>query len=181
MQLRQPLAELAVVLFREDLSGGHQGPLAAGINGREQRGDGHHGFATADIALHQTGHGLIAAEVRTDFRQDTLLGPRQGKGQELEEGLQQRVTLHRQRGGRAIGQLAAPLQQPELQQEELVKDQAMAGRTQALLVAGAVDLEQGIRQRHQSFTGLDRRRQGIPPMARGRHHGAHQVAKPVGR
>ena len=101
--------------------------------------------------------------------------------QQLEEGLKQRIALHRQRGGRAIGQLAAPLQQAELQHKELVKDQAMAGRAQAFLVAGPVDLKQGLRQRHEAFTGLHSRGERITPMARSCHHRPHQVAEPIGR
>ncbi len=69
------------MLLGQHLGGGHQGTLTAGGDGGEQSGDRHHGLATAHIALHQAGHGLLTQQIRADFCQYSLLSCREGKGQ----------------------------------------------------------------------------------------------------
>ena len=45
MQLRQPLTKVAVMLFRQHLGRGHQGPLPSRTDRAEQGGDRHHRFS----------------------------------------------------------------------------------------------------------------------------------------
>ena len=164
------------MLFRQDLGRCHQGPLTTGINGGKECGDGNNGLTAADIPLHQPGHRLIPAEISADFCQNTLLGSRQGEWKQLQKVLKQRIAPDRKRWSRATGQLAATLQQAQLQKQELVKDQAVACRTQALLVGGPMDLVQRLRQRNQSLAGLNVLRERITPVARRSHHRTDQVA-----
>ena len=116
MQLGQPFGQFAVVLLGQDLRRRHQSALAPRLNGGEEGGKGHHGFATAHIPLHQAGHGLGPGQVDTDFSENPLLGSGQGKGKQLEELLHQVVATGRQHQGRgrSLAQLASALQQAEL-------------------------------------------------------------------
>ena len=47
---------VGVVLFGEDLGGGHEGALVPALDGGEQRADRHHRLAATDVALQQPVH-----------------------------------------------------------------------------------------------------------------------------
>ena len=194
MELGQPLAELLVMLGRQHLRGRHQGPLAAGIDGREQGRNRHHGFATAHIPLHQPGHRLVPGQVGVDFGQHPPLGAGEREGQDLQKGPHQapglaraiaipRRPLGRQGQGRRRvgGELAAPLQQAELQHQKFIKHQPPPGRRQPLLVVGLVDLDQGRGQIEELLLPHQRARQRVPPGLHRPQQGLDRLANPVGR
>ena len=153
MQLGQPFRQLAVVLFGQDLRRCHQRALATRLNGGEEGGKGHHRFATAHIPLNQAGHGLGPGQVDTDFSENPLLGSGEREGKQLEESLHQVVATSREHQGRSrpLAELASALQQAELQQEKFIEDQAMAAGLQLLLIAGLVDLQQGLGPGNEVF------------------------------
>ena len=93
MQLRQPLAKVAVVLLRQHLGGGHQSPLPSCADRAEQGSDRHHRFSGTHIALHQPRHRFGALQIRLDFSEHPLLSRGEGKGQEGEK------LRHQTRGG----------------------------------------------------------------------------------
>ena len=187
MELGQPLAELLVVLGRQHLGGRHQGPLAAGIDGREQGRNRHHGFAAAHVPLHQPGHRLVPGQVGVDLGQHPPLGTGERKGQDLQEGRHQAIGLasawarHGQGWRRVGGELAAPLQQAELQHQKFIKHQPPPGRPQALLVVWLVDLHQGRGQIEELLLLEQRARQGVAPGPHRPEQGLDRLANPISR
>ncbi|MNP05371.1 hypothetical protein D3C76_973200 [compost metagenome] len=77
----EPALEGDEVLLGEDFGGRHQGDLITGFQRLEcsQRGD--HGLARADVALNQSQHGFVLAEVVGDFVAHPLLRARRGKAE----------------------------------------------------------------------------------------------------
>ena len=181
MQLRQPLAELAVVLLRQHLGGSHQGTLTAGINGGEQGGDGNNGLTAAHIPLHQPGHGLIADQVSVDLRQHPSLGccePERQQGEEGADAAAAGATVQRWSG--AAGELASALQQAQLQQQKLIEHQPATGERQGVPIAGAMDLPEGFPQGRQSLPLQECWRQRIAPATGCLQQGPDQAAQPIG-
>ena len=73
--------ERAVMLFREDLRGGHDHRLVAGSDRSEGSREGDNRFARADISLEKAEHGHRAADVAQDLGKYQLLGGSQGEWQ----------------------------------------------------------------------------------------------------
>ena len=88
-----------------------------------------------------------------DLGEHPPLGAGERKGKQLQEGRHQAIGLARawgsprgpggrqgQGGSRVGGELAAPLQQPQLQHQKFIKHQPPPRRRQPLLVLWLVDL-----------------------------------------
>ena len=121
--------------------------LVAALGGREQRGQRHHRLARSDVALEQPVHRERTGHVGDHDGQGAPLGLRELVGQRREEPRHQRPA-HRSRhlpGGHVVAQgprwlEGAPAQhQRQLQPEELVEDQAPAGRRHDRRRLGQVD------------------------------------------
>ena len=108
------------VLLGEDLGGGHQGRLIAGLDGGEHGQAGHHRLARAHVALEQTVHGIRRRQVRANLLPYPLL--RAGEG-ERERGTQPARQLagrvEREPGAAALA--VAANGEPHLEQEEVVE------------------------------------------------------------
>ena len=61
------------MLFGEDLGGGHEGGLAAGLDGEEHGGEGDEGLPGADVALEEAVHGAVGFEVGADLADGAFL------------------------------------------------------------------------------------------------------------
>lgn len=85
----EPAQGVLIMLFGEDLGGGHEGGLPAGLNRDEHGGEGHDGFAAAHVAVEQTVHGNGIGHVLTDFVETAKLGGGEVEGEILQESLQQ--------------------------------------------------------------------------------------------
>ena len=182
MQLGQPLAQFAGVLLGQHLGGGHQGPLATGLDRREQRRDRHNGFAAAHIALHQPGHRPLPGQVGTDLGQHPPLGVGQGKGQQVQEGGHQAFPAPRQHQGRGgtAEQALTPLQQAQLQQQELIEHQPLPAGPELGLIGRSMNAVEGCRPIDEVQALPQGRRQGIAPGPGGGQHGLDRLPQPLG-
>ena len=123
------------VLGGEDLGGRHEGGLVTVFHGDQhglQRDDG---FARADVALQQAAHRARSAHVGDDLAQSTLLRGRRMKGQHLAKRFAHLVGGGEGDAG-ALAQAAALELQAELEEEQLLEDEAAVSR-------GRVGLELG--------------------------------------
>ena len=145
VQLGQPVGELGEMLLGQHLGGGHQGALAACLDGAEQGSEGHHGLAAAHIPLEQSCHRLGTGQVMADLGQHAILGAGEGKRQDRAQLAHQVGTPGRriQGKGGALAELLAPLGQTQLQQQEFIEDQAPPAGLQIRLVGGLVNALQG--------------------------------------
>ena len=168
MELRQPLAEVAVVLLGQHLRGGHQGPLPARSNGAEQRCNGNHRLSRADIPLHQTGHGFGARQISFDLLKHAFLGCGEAEGQQSHELPHKpiRTGLKIQVRSLPRAQRLASAQQAELQEQKLIEHQPAASLIEALAILGRMQGLQGIRQRRQMELPLQRGGERIRPGCR---------------
>ena len=76
------LPEGLKMLICQHLRGGHDGGLIAVLDGPIGGGHGNRRFAAAHVPLDQAVHDFPGGHVCFDFFQHSLLGTRQGKGQE---------------------------------------------------------------------------------------------------
>ena len=69
------------MLFGEEFGRHHEDRLRSGGDGLQAGGERDHGFAAADVALHQAQHRRRLCEVGGDFRADAVLCGGEGIGQ----------------------------------------------------------------------------------------------------
>ncbi len=136
------------MLFGQNLGGGQQGGLIAIGRGHEHGPGGHHGLAAAHIALDQPGHWHGAVDVLHHLGQDTGLSAGQLERQRGGVAGHHRLVAG-QGGGRGALELAATLLHTQLDQEEFVKGQPLAGGLHLGHVFGEVDLLQRLGPAHQ--------------------------------
>ena len=116
------------MLLGEDLGGRHERTLVPALDGDEHGRDGDDGLPRPDVALQQAVHRDRVGQVGLDLADDPGLGAGEGvreRGVEPADQLPGEVVGHAHRG-----LLDPPLAQHEgqLQAEELVEDQPLAGR-----------------------------------------------------
>ncbi len=130
------------VLAGEELGGHQQGRLLAVLYRPQTGQQRHQGLARADVTLEQPPHGGSAAQVILDLRHRPLLGAGEGEG---EGGDQARSEGRRGAVGRPPlgGPLLAGPQQRELEEVELLEDQAVVVRG----AEGVETVEVGVRRR----------------------------------
>ena len=78
-----------VVLLGQDLRRRHERSLKAGFDREQHRGNRHHGFARADIALQQTVHRMMRRQIAPDFCDHFLLRVGQIKRERAQKFLEQ--------------------------------------------------------------------------------------------
>ena len=86
-QWLQPIAEVLIVLLRQNLGRCHQGNLGAGFNGLQGRQGGNHGFTRADISLNQAQHRHRLAQILPDIGHNVALGTCKAERQLLQKSL----------------------------------------------------------------------------------------------
>ena len=141
LQRRQPPAEGAVMLLGKDLRRRHQSALPTSIDSVQKRSDSDDGFAAAHVALHQSGHGFGFAEISLDFGQNTLLSAGEFEGKLVEEPPHKTVAHAHPVEDRsmALAMGVTALHQPELKQQELVKNETTASLLKGIGAVGSVD------------------------------------------
>lgn len=101
----EPSAQLARVLFRQQLGRRHQRGLVARIDGLCCGQGRHHGLAAADVALQQTLHRMRLVQIERDLAGHAPLRARERERQRAEQARDERVRIgargHRGRGARA--------------------------------------------------------------------------------
>jgi hypothetical protein len=115
------------VLLGEDFGGGHHRTLPASFDSGEKGGNGDHGLARSHLPLEQTVHGVRPGEIGLDLHHDPALGGRQLVGQAGDEPPGQ--VAHRGMG-HSPRRLLLPAflhGQGDLESEQLVERQAVAG------------------------------------------------------
>ncbi len=121
---REEAAEGQEVLLREDLGGRHEGGLVSVLEGDDHGEKGDHRLPRAHVALDQPVHGMRGSHVVGDLAEDALLRAGQVEGQD---------ALHRLAHAGAdvegdplprAAQAATPESQTELEEEELLEDEA---------------------------------------------------------
>src|SRR5437879_13646838 len=80
------------MLFSQDLSGSHQGGLKPRFHGKQDRRNGDHSLAGADIALQQPIHWMLSGKIMSDFRNDFGLRASEFEWQPAHEFLKQLAT-----------------------------------------------------------------------------------------
>jgi hypothetical protein len=142
-----------VVLLGEDLGRGHDGALAPGLDGCEERGDRDYGLAAADIPLQEAAHGPLRSHVGQDLLYHPLLRSCELERQTPQIRVQEAPVARVPRAD--LGPLQAGLAGGEsgLYQEELVEDQTPQGVFEADAVRGEVDLVEGVVQVGEVVTG----------------------------
>ena len=122
------LADGFEVLLGKDFGGDHDGALKAHSGDGEEGGDGDDGLAAADFALEEAVHGGgTLGHVCEGLFKTPLLGPGEGEGQYIEEGLDGGAGGVY---GLALGcvlPLTTALEDGDLEEEELVEGEAAAG------------------------------------------------------
>ena len=96
-QRREPLRDLAEMLFREDFRRRHQDGLVTAVDGLRGRERGDDRLAAADIALQEPLHRKRCAHVCADFREHALLRTRELEWQGAQEALAQRALRGQRR------------------------------------------------------------------------------------
>lgn len=66
----EPVFEISIMLFRQNLSGRHQENGEAALDGHQRGTGGDGGLAGTDVTLQQTTHGMLAAHIMTNLTQD---------------------------------------------------------------------------------------------------------------
>ena len=124
----QPAAQVVEVLLGQDLGGRHEGRLVAVLDRHQHGQQRHHRLAGAHVALQQPVHRARRAQVVGDLAQHAPLGAGQPEGQHALDRLAlARADLEGQ--ALAQGALARVARgQPELEQEQLLEDQAAVPR-----------------------------------------------------
>lgn len=117
---------VGVELLGEDFGGGHEDALAAVLDNAQEGGEGHQGFAGADIALQEAQHGAGGGEVGIDFREGLLLAGGEGEGEGFGEFLAQIICRAVGDAGLGAGGGAGVLE-GQLCGEEFIQCQALAG------------------------------------------------------
>jgi hypothetical protein len=109
-------------LLGQHLRRGHDRALPPGLDGREERGDGDHRLAAADVALQEPAHRPLGAHVGEELFDDALLGDREPERELLQERVEQ-AAVSRVRGAQLRGfQAHLAGGEASLDQEELVED-----------------------------------------------------------
>ncbi len=135
-------AEVEVVLFGEDLGGGHEGGLAAAFDGEEDGGEGDEGFAAADVALEEAVHGAGGGEVGADFGDGAELGGGEGEGEGVEPLVEEEAWAAEVGGGEAVPALAAA-EDLDLEEEEFFEGEVAASEVFGGERGGEVDRAEG--------------------------------------
>ncbi len=155
-QWRQPLAEVEEVLLGENLRGGHQCHLVAGLQRLQRSQGGDHRLAGANVALHQAQHGFALRQVIGDLGADPLLCTGRGEAQVLQ--VLRRQFLCRRQGWRLLcAHLFTQALQRQLVGQQFLEGQAVLGPVAAfgeLFDIGvgrrAVQIADGFVQRRQA-------------------------------
>ena len=146
------------MLFGQQLGGGQQGPLVPRADGCPEGGGGHQGLAAAHVPLQQAVHGGLAGHIGQDLVHRPALGPGGGKGQAGPEGPRIGPAHGRPGGG------AAPVFQaahPQLQHQQLLKDQPPPGLLHRLGGGGHMDVPHGLGLAGQAVFLQQGRGQGL--------------------
>ena len=182
-QLAEQGRQLAVVLLRQHLGGCHQGSLATGLHRGQQGCQGHQGLAAAHISLQQPSHRLGPGHVGPDLGQNPFLRTRQLERQQFPQPPAQGLFAigRGQRWRRLAAQPQPPLSESELQQQELIKHQALPTGLQVFAVPRLVDAQARLRQREQPIALPQGFREGIGPVAHARQQRLNRPPQPLGR
>ncbi len=114
------------MLLGEDLGGGHEGGIDAGIDGEEHGGDGDEGFSGADVALEEAVHGAGAAHVGDDFLDGAFLCVGEVEGERVVEAGEEGGFFAE--GAALVGEVEVALvDDVELEGEEGFEGEAAAG------------------------------------------------------
>ena len=137
------------VLFSQDFGRHHNSPLPAGGDNGKQGGQDYYGFAAAYFALEQAAHGRSTPlQVGQDFVKAAALGVGQGKGQGLDDAVEQCGVGGNGNAGNILSVAVAAGQDRKLQGQQFVKGQTAAGLGPLTEVVRVVGLAEGLTQGH---------------------------------
>jgi len=131
-QFAQPVAEIAVMLLRQQLGGRHQRRLGTGFHRPQRGGGGDDRFTGADIALQQPQHRPGPSQISPNFLQNPPLGAGEGEGQAFQKALAQSAMTGQRWRGLALNPRPQPAQ-AELVGQQFFKRQPPPGRMVAAL------------------------------------------------
>ena len=112
------------VLLGEDLGRGHERRLPAALGREDGREDGDDRLAASDVALEEPPHRAPGAEVFADLPDHALLRGRERERQGFPQARADRVVGREDRRRDAVA-LGAPALEPDLEFEELLRDEAV--------------------------------------------------------
>ena len=132
------------MLLGQDLRRRHHASLEAVVDGHEHTHQPHDGFATADISLKQAVHLNARAQVAADLPDHPFLCAGQLERQLLlVESVEVMPNRFKNEAFDGVFPAPADLQQAELQKEELLELQPVAGTLELLLITGKMNAAQG--------------------------------------
>src|SRR5512136_1901630 len=83
-QRLHPAMEIEVMLFCQNLCGGHNGSLIAALNHVETGQKGDHGLPTSHVSLNQSVHGVGPSQIPPDLVPCPLLSPGELEREEVQ-------------------------------------------------------------------------------------------------
>ena len=125
------------MLTGQQFGGGQQRPLVPRPDGRPQGRGGHQGLAAADVPLQQAVHRGLTGHIAQDLVHRPALRPGGGKRNGRPEG---RGVSPAHGGAGGGGTAALEQAHPQLQHQQLLKDEAAAGLLHGLGGGGSVDV-----------------------------------------
>ena len=179
LQTRQVGAQGGGVLLGQDLGRGHEGALAAPVDGHQQGRERDHRLARTHVALQEPVHGQRRRHVGADVAEHAALRPGQRETMSAQElahqrgpGVRQGARRHVEVVGiegvahprRALLEAPAAQRQEELQTQELVEDESAPRRGDLGHVRRDVDapvgggpLDQGVVSAQVLVEGIEER------------------------
>ena len=139
---------LAIVLFGQHLGRRHERALVSALHGDEERADGDHGLARADVTLQEPVHRVPLGQVDHDLADRTMLRPGEVVGKALAEAVDEMARATARTHGvrdpdRGPLELLLAPHELELHPQQLVEHQATAGVGGGAHRVGSVDVGEG--------------------------------------
>ena len=122
-QRPEPTVERLKMLFRQNFRRRHQRDMVTAFQSHQRGAGGHGGLARANIALQQTAHRRLAAQVATDFAQHFGLGAGEGEAEPPEKRFDDMIVAAARQAARIRLKIRATTLNLQLQFEEFVESE----------------------------------------------------------
>ena len=168
------------MLLREGLGRRHERSLAAGLDRPQERVERDDGLPRADVALEEPLHRLRVAEIPADLpdRGHLLRGELEGQGGVV--ALDQLAVAGQSLRARELLERAAAALEAQLEREELLEGQPLAGGLGLGAVERAVRCHERVRPERQPLLVAEPCGERVGEEADARQRRVHEGPQPVG-